>query len=91
MEILNLDNITIKFGGLTAVKDFKLELQHGELVGLIGPNGAGKTTVFNMISGIYTPSTNKIYFQNRDITGMKPDRIAKLRNSQNISECETYG
>ena len=87
MEILNLDNITIIFGGLTAVKDFKLELQHGELVGLIGPNGAGKTTVFNMISGIYTPSTNKIYFQNRDITGMKPYRIAKLgiaRTFQNV-------
>lgn len=87
MEILNLDNITIKFGGLTAVKDFKLELQHGELVGLIGPNGAGKTTVFNMISGIYAPSTNKIYFKDKDITGMKPDKIAKLgiaRTFQNV-------
>lgn len=87
MEILNLDSITIKFGGLTAVKDFKLILLPGELVGLIGPNGAGKTTVFNMITGIYAPSTNRIYFQNRDITGMKPDKIAKLgiaRTFQNI-------
>lgn len=87
MEILNLDSITIKFGGLTAVKDFKLTLLPGELVGLIGPNGAGKTTVFNMITGIYAPSVNRIYFQNRDITGMKPDKIAKLgiaRTFQNI-------
>lgn len=87
MEILNIDNITIKFGGLTAVKHFKLELITGELVGLIGPNGAGKTTVFNMITGIYTPTENRIYFQNMDITRMKPDKIAKLgiaRTFQNV-------
>ena len=87
MEILNIDNITIQFGGLTAVKNFELKLQPGELVGLIGPNGAGKTTIFNMITGIYTPSVNKIYFQNTDITGMKPDKIAKLgiaRTFQNV-------
>ena len=87
MEILNIDNITIQFGGLTAVKNFELKLQAGELAGLIGPNGAGKTTIFNMITGIYTPSVNKIYFQNTDITGMKPDKIAKLgiaRTFQNV-------
>lgn len=87
MEILNIDNISINFGGLTAVKDFQLKLLPKELVGLIGPNGAGKTTVFNMITGIYSPSRNKIYFQNIDITGMKPDKIAKLgiaRTFQNV-------
>ena len=87
MEILHIDNITIQFGGLTAVKNFELKLQPGELVGLIGPNGAGKTTIFNMITGIYIPSVNKIYFQSTDITGMKPDRIAKLgiaRTFQNV-------
>lgn len=87
MEILNIDNITIQFGGLTAVKNFELKLQSGELVGLIGPNGAGKTTIFNMITGIYAPSVNRIYFQNTDITGMKPDKIAKLgiaRTFQNV-------
>ncbi len=87
MEILNVDNVTINFGGLTAVKDFQLKLLPRELVGLIGPNGAGKTTVFNMITGIYSPTLNKIYFQNIDITGMKPDRIAKLgiaRTFQNV-------
>ncbi len=87
MEILNIDNITIQFGGLTAVKNFKLKIISGELLGLIGPNGAGKTTIFNMISGIYTPTINKIYFQNTDITRMKPDKIAKLgiaRTFQNV-------
>ncbi|MCD4664238.1 MAG: ATP-binding cassette domain-containing protein, partial [Bacteroidales bacterium] len=60
MELLNADSITMKFGGLTAVNNFKLKISPGELVGLIGPNGAGKTTVFNMITGIYTPTINKI-------------------------------
>ena len=87
MELLNVDNITMKFGGLTAVSNFKLKIIPGELIGLIGPNGAGKTTVFNMITGIYTPTINKIYFQDRDITGIKPDKIAKAgiaRTFQNI-------
>ena len=52
MELLNVDNITMQFGGLTAVSNFKLKIVPGELIGLIGPNGAGKTTVFNMITGI---------------------------------------
>ena len=86
-EILNIDNITIKFGGLTAVKNFILKVFSGELIGLIGPNGAGKTTIFNMITGIYKPTVNKIYFQDTDITGMKPDKIAKMgiaRTFQNV-------
>ena len=87
MELLNVDSITMKFGGLTAVGNFKLKILPGELIGLIGPNGAGKTTVFNMITGIYTPTINKIYFQDQDITGIKPDKIAKVgiaRTFQNI-------
>ena len=86
-EILNIDNITIKFGGLTAVKNFILKVFPGELIGIIGPNGAGKTTIFNMITGIYKPTVNKIYFQDTDITGMKPDKIAKIgiaRTFQNV-------
>ncbi|MCK5767856.1 MAG: ABC transporter ATP-binding protein [Candidatus Atribacteria bacterium] len=86
-ELLNVDNITMQFGGLTAVRNFKLKIIPGELIGLIGPNGAGKTTVFNMITGIYTPSINKIYFQSQNITGLKPDKIAKVgiaRTFQNI-------
>jgi len=87
MDLLNVDSIIMKFGGLTAVNNFKLKMNSGELVGLIGPNGAGKTTVFNMITGIYTPTSNKIYFQNKDITGLKPDIIARegiARTFQNM-------
>lgn len=62
---LRVQNLSIDFGGLKAVSDFFCELYHGELVGLIGPNGAGKTTVFNMLSGIYTPTSGEIEFRDR--------------------------
>src|SRR4030065_1220257 len=87
MELLNIDNITMKFCGLTAVNNFELKIIPGELIVLIGPNGAGKTTVFKMITGIYTPTINKIYFQDRDITGIKHDKITKVgiaRTFQNM-------
>lgn len=87
MTLLNLDSITMCFGGLTAVDNFDLKLDEGEILGLIGPNGAGKTTVFNMMTGIYTPTYNRVYFNGEDITGLKPDKIAKhgmARTFQNI-------
>jgi branched-chain amino acid transport system ATP-binding protein len=56
-SLLKLDNCTIRFGGLTAVSSFSMEITKGELVGLIGPNGAGKTTVFNMVTGVYAPES----------------------------------
>jgi branched-chain amino acid transport system ATP-binding protein len=87
MSILRTDNIIMKFGGLTAVSKFNLELEKGQIVGLIGPNGAGKTTVFNMITGVYTPTEGKIYFDNKDITKLKPNEITTLgvaRTFQNI-------
>lgn len=87
MSLLKIDNITMQFGGLTAVKDMDLELNQGEIVALIGPNGAGKTTVFNMITGVYKPTLGRIIFKDQDITGMRPDLITKLgiaRTFQNI-------
>jgi branched-chain amino acid transport system ATP-binding protein len=87
MNLLKIDNITKQFGGLTAVKDFNLELNKGEIVALIGPNGAGKTTAFNMVTGVYKPTTGKIFFKGTDITGLRPDQITKLgiaRTFQNI-------
>ena len=62
MEMLRTNNITMQFGGLTAVKDFNLTLNKGEIVALIGPNGAGKTTIFNMITSVYRPTKGRIYF-----------------------------
>ncbi|QCX32540.1 ABC transporter ATP-binding protein [Caloramator sp. E03] len=87
MNMLKTNNITMKFGGVTAVKDFNLELNNGEIVALIGPNGAGKTTVFNMITGVYKPTEGKIFLKDKDITGLKPDRITSFgiaRTFQNI-------
>lgn len=76
--ILEVKNLTKKFGGLTAVNDFSFEIKRGEFIGLIGPNGAGKTTVFNLISGFEKPSSGRIRFNGIDITGMKPYKIVNL-------------
>ncbi|PKP57819.1 high-affinity branched-chain amino acid ABC transporter ATP-binding protein LivG [Candidatus Atribacteria bacterium HGW-Atribacteria-1] len=87
MSILKADHITIRFGGLTAVSDFYLNLEEGELVGLIGPNGAGKTTVFNMLTGVYKPIKGGIYFNGQEITRKRIDKITALgiaRTFQNI-------
>jgi branched-chain amino acid transport system ATP-binding protein len=85
--ILEAQNLTMQFGGLRAVNNFSLLLKRGDLNGLIGPNGAGKTTVFNMITGVYTPTSGQIGFLNNDITGLEPFRINQLgiaRTFQNI-------
>ena len=87
MSLLKLEHVTKRFGGLTAVSDFNLDLQEGELVGLIGPNGAGKTTIFNLITNTYLVSEGKVILGGKDITGMKTDRITAegiARTFQNI-------
>ena len=85
--LLELDKATIKFGGLTAVSEFSMSVREGELVGLIGPNGAGKTTAFNMITGVYRPTSGQIRFAGKDTLGIKPNRLAAhgiARTFQNI-------
>lgn len=99
MNVLRTESITMQFGGLTAVKDFNLELNEGEIVALIGPNGAGKTTAFNMITGVYKPTSGRVILvknelvdgkkvsKEQNITGMRPDQITGLgiaRTFQNI-------
>ncbi|SKC88812.1 ABC transporter ATP-binding protein [Maledivibacter halophilus] len=87
MTVLKTDKMTMKFGGITAVSKFDMEIEKNEIIGLIGPNGAGKTTCFNMITGVYTPTEGKIYFEDKNITGMKTHEITKLgiaRTFQNI-------
>jgi ABC-type branched-subunit amino acid transport system ATPase component len=76
-NILSANHITMKFGGLTAIDDVSFDLHEDEILGIIGPNGAGKTTVFNVISGLYTPSSGDIWFRNTKINGLPPDQIAK--------------
>jgi len=85
--LLSMEKCTIRFGGLTAVRDLDLHIDQGDLLGLIGPNGAGKTTVFNMTTGVYRPSGGRIVFDGRPLVGAKPHRIAKrgiARTFQNI-------
>jgi branched-chain amino acid transport system ATP-binding protein len=72
---LELQDVTIQFGGLKAVSDLSFHVAPGELVGLIGPNGAGKTTVFNLITGVYTPTAGKIHFEGTSVPGRKPHEI----------------
>jgi branched-chain amino acid transport system ATP-binding protein len=85
--LLQLDSVTIRFGGLTAVGGFSLAMHENELVGLIGPNGAGKTTAFNLITGVYQPTEGSIQFAGRSIARLKPYHLTKLgiaRTFQNI-------
>lgn len=78
LSILEIENLSMRFGGLVAVSKLNLALGKGELVGLIGPNGSGKTTVFNVITGFYKPTEGNIRFDGRDITGLRPDKITAL-------------
>lgn len=75
-NILNIQKMTKKFGGLIAVSDFSMEVKKGEIKGLIGPNGAGKTTIINLISGYYRPNAGLIYYKEEEISKEKPDRRA---------------
>jgi branched-chain amino acid transport system ATP-binding protein len=87
MNLLTVKNLTKNFGGLRAVSSFNLSLKEGEFVGLIGPNGAGKTTVFNLLTGIYKPTSGQILFRGEEITGLPPHEITKrgmARTFQNI-------
>lgn len=85
--LLRADNVTMRFGGVTAVNDLSLAVPHGTVAGIIGPNGAGKTTAFNVLSGFYTPQAGTIVFDGHDIRGRKPSAICRLgmaRTFQNI-------
>ena len=85
--VLKANSISIEFGGLKAVENFTIEIKQGELVGLIGPNGAGKTTVFNMLTGVYIPTSGTIELRGQDVTKVDPHTRVKIgisRTFQNI-------
>ena len=87
MTLLKVHECTKQFGGLTAVNKFSLSMEAGELVGLIGPNGAGKTTAFNLLTGVYAPTSGSIHFKGQPIGGLRPYQIARCgisRTFQNI-------
>ena len=87
MAFFKVENLIKKFGGLTAVDDISFEVRQGEVYTIIGPNGAGKTTIFNLVSLIYPSTSGRVVFEDRDLTGMPPDKVAAMgigRTFQNI-------
>lgn len=87
MSLLQIKNLTKKFGGLTAVDNIDITINNNEIASIIGPNGAGKTTVFNCITGIYQPSSGEIFLKENKLNGLKPHKITRMgiaRTFQNI-------
>jgi branched-chain amino acid transport system ATP-binding protein len=86
-SLIEVDHITLRFGGVTAISDVSFEVQPEELFAIIGPNGAGKTSIFNTISQVYRPQEGDIRFEGKSIMGQRPDRVAGIgiaRTFQNI-------
>ena len=86
-NILEIKNLSIMFGGIVALDDVNMVTKKGTIHGLIGPNGAGKTTLFNIMTGIYKPTSGNVYLNEKEITGFTPNIIANLgiaRTFQNI-------
>jgi branched-chain amino acid transport system ATP-binding protein len=86
MPLLEANNVSVRFGGLLALSDFSFALDQGQLVGLIGPNGAGKTTAFNIITGVYRPTSGEIRLGDRRIDGLTPIAINHGRNRAHVPE-----
>jgi branched-chain amino acid transport system ATP-binding protein len=78
MRLLSVKNVSRFFGGLAALTDVSFDVQKGEILGLIGPNGAGKTTLFNVINGFYRPSAGEVFFNDKNISRLKPNRICMI-------------
>lgn len=87
MALLKISKLTKEFGGLKAVSNFNMEINRGELIGLIGPNGAGKTTAFNLMTGVYEPTSGQMEFNDKSLVGLKPYQVTQrgiARTFQNI-------
>ena len=91
MNILEIENLTKNFGGLTAVNDLDLTIKKGEILALIGPNGAGKSTVFNCVAGVYAPSAGAIRFKGDSIGGEKPWNLTRRGLARKNRNCSPLG
>lgn len=89
--VLKLDHATIRFGGLVAVKEVSFDLQKGDLFGLIGPNGAGKTTCFNLITGVYKPTSGTIHYLDKQLNGLPCNKIASLGIARTFQNIRLFG
>ncbi len=88
--LLEVENLSKAFGGLWAIRDYRLSLPEGVIYGLIGPNGAGKTTVFNLITGFLKPTRGRIVFSGVEITAWRPDKIARLGVARTFQLLQLY-
>jgi branched-chain amino acid transport system ATP-binding protein len=88
--ILETVSVSKSFGGIKALTDVSLSLKKGEILGLIGPNGAGKTTLFNIIAGKYNPTSGQIFFNQKDITKLGPDKVAKMGIARTFQIVQTF-
>jgi len=88
--LLEIDRLSIDFGGVRALDEVSLSLETGQILAVIGPNGAGKTTIFNCVSGLYKPKRGRILFKGRDIQGLAPHKIAALKIARTFQNIELF-
>jgi branched-chain amino acid transport system ATP-binding protein len=91
MALLQIEGLTRRFGGVTAVNALSLGVNEGELVSIIGPNGAGKTTVFNLVTGLDAPDAGRVTFAGNDITGLPAERLAPLGFARTFQHGRVFG
>src|SRR5207253_5073524 len=89
-NILELTNLTKRFGGLVAVDNVSLHIKRGEVFALIGPNGAGKTTLFNNVTGLFQPTSGRVVFDGRDITRSKTHQVARWGSTRTFQNIRTF-
>ncbi|MBR0035417.1 MAG: ABC transporter ATP-binding protein [Synergistaceae bacterium] len=89
--VLEVHDVVLKFGGLTAIDTLTFDIKHGQIMGLIGPNGAGKTSAFNVISGFYKPTSGSIKFLGKSIGGLSPDEVCKAGMSRTFQNIRLFG
>ncbi len=88
--MLEVQNVSLSFGGVAALRDVSLDVREGEIFALIGPNGAGKTVLLNCINGLYKPQRGRIFFEGRDITGLRPHQRAGLGIARTFQKIELF-
>ncbi len=89
--LLELKNVTMKFGGVTALNDVSVQVKKGEILALIGPNGAGKTTIFNVITGVYRPTSGEITLNGQSVIGKKRHQVTKMGIARTFQNIRLFG